>query len=92
MAISKNYPVWIKEKEIQRVKQMTWTYSAAVSKPPTRTIECQTEMTWLNREKPEKATTPKSLKVAAHKKSISCQTAACSDPTRTESEGKGGQR
>ena len=97
MAISKNCPVWIKEKEIQRVKlerqisfpearkfvegtspsQMTRTYSAAVSKPPTRTIECQTEMTWLNREKPEKATTPvKSLKVAAHKKSISCQTAA----------------
>ena len=48
---------------------MTRTYSAAVSKPPTRTIECQTEMTWLNREKPEKATTPvKSLEVADPKK------------------------
>ena len=97
MAISKNCPVWIKEKEIQRVKlerqisfpearkfvegtspsQMTRTYSAAVSKPPTRTIECQTEITWLSTEKPEKATLPvKSLTVAAHKKSISCQTAA----------------
>lgn len=69
---SKDCPLWIKEKEIQRVKcteKVSYTEArrkieespvfklkksyATVVKPVLNSIECQTDLTWLNNDKPQ---------------------------------------
>ena len=75
MAISKDCPVWKKEKLIQKIKaernisypearraaealappMLSQSY-ARVAKPSVRTIECQTDCTWITGDKPARFT------------------------------------
>jgi len=88
VATSKDCPVWIKEKNIQRVKTesrisypdarrlvegttpspLGKSYSAAV-KPVCRSIDCQTELTWLSGER-AKALAPDSNPIQSKKKIV----------------------
>jgi hypothetical protein len=110
MAISKDCPVWMKEKSIQRVKTenrisypearklvegltpspLTKSY-AAVAKPATRTIDCQTDLTWLSGEKPKSRspdkcpTVPPLIKIKkTEMKSASVQTGAPLPPSSSK--------
>lgn len=101
-ASSKDCPVWIKEKEIQRIrvtKKISYPQArkqvegvpaynfqhsfASVVKPPTKTIDCQTDFTWMNKDKPQLISGSKTPSTSSKHKSTS-QSSASQTPAMGE--------
>lgn len=110
-ASSKDCPVWIKEKEIQRIRvtqKISYPQArnqvdgspaynfqrsfASVVKPPMKTIDCQTDFTWMNKDKPHlikgNKTSPTSSTTKMSSQSSASQTSDMFEPSQPLKEKK----